>query len=128
MSDDRETPLAASKVLSYQGVKTPTYEWAVFDALLKQLGYAAFPIIALLPIGLKPGSCQLQPTVGIEGLFLQFGNAIKQRKPTRFCGSFFRERQQHLQQLLRIPIKQCQAELIEQLRHCGIVTPPNQGM
>ncbi|MFH2009606.1 MAG: glycosyltransferase family 39 protein [bacterium] len=47
-----ETPLVASKVLSYQGVQEPTYEWAVFDVLLKQLGYAAFPMIALLPIGL----------------------------------------------------------------------------
>ncbi len=47
-----ETPIAATKVMSYHGVKTPTHQLAVFDVMIKQLGYAAFPWIALLPLGL----------------------------------------------------------------------------
>ena len=47
-----ETPIAATKVMSYHGVKTPSHQLAVFDVMIKQLGYAAFPWIALLPLGL----------------------------------------------------------------------------
>ncbi len=47
-----ETPMVATKVVSYFGVKTPAHQLAVFDVMIKRLGFAAFPWIALVPVGL----------------------------------------------------------------------------
>ncbi len=47
-----ETPLVALKVMSYHSVKTPPFQLAVFDVMLKQLAFAAYPWIALAPLGL----------------------------------------------------------------------------
>lgn len=45
-------PRAAVQVLTFEGTSVPKTEPAVFDALLKDLGYAAFPWVAFLPMGL----------------------------------------------------------------------------
>jgi 4-amino-4-deoxy-L-arabinose transferase-like glycosyltransferase len=45
-------PQAAQRITTFSAVKEPAYQLAVFDVIFWQVGYAAFPWIALLPVAL----------------------------------------------------------------------------